>query len=247
MQRKKWKILAGAVCFLTFFQSVNAACDYDRQVELMTQASNVNITYEIGEFATGNQIESDDDPNVEMVDEYETRFKIDIYNLTPDIYVEVKNNYTNETETYYYDDSDEGTITWYRLPEDFDHLVGYTVTVYSNDTNCRGDVLQILPELITPQFNYLANEAECRSLKNQGQTPYYCEPYITTDLNMDYYEFLEIANSELDKLEQAEADQTEDDNFWERYGYIFLIVIIVILIGGIATVIVRRYKRSSIK
>ena len=64
---------------------------------------------------------------------------------------------------------------------------------------------------------------------------------------MDYYEFLEIANSELDKLEQAEADQTEDDNFWERYGYIFLIVIIVILIGGIATVIVRRYKRSSIK
>ena len=87
MQRKKWKILAGAVCFLTFFQSVNAACDYDRQVELMTKASNVNITYEIGEFATGNQIESDDDPNVEMVDEYETRFKIDIYNLTPDIYV----------------------------------------------------------------------------------------------------------------------------------------------------------------
>ena len=64
---------------------------------------------------------------------------------------------------------------------------------------------------------------------------------------MDYYEFLEIANSELDKLKQAEADQTEDDNFWERYGYIFLIVIIVILIGGIATVIVRRYKRSSIK
>lgn len=247
MQKKNLKILIGMLCFFTIFQRADATCDYDRQVALMTQASNVNITYEIGEFATGNQIESDDDPNGTMVDEYETRFKIDVYNLTPDIFIEVKNNYTNETETYYYDDSSEGTITWYRLPEDFDHLVGYTVTVYSNDTNCHGDVLQILPELITPQFNYFSTEAACRNLKNQGQTPYYCEAYVTTDLNMNYYEFLEMANTELNKLEQEAESQNNQENFWEKYGVIFLIVIIVILIGGIATVIVRRYKRSSIK
>lgn len=244
MYRKRTKIgIMFIICFYVLaIQDVNAACDYNRQVELMTEAANIRAAYEIGEFATGEPFLSNDT----WVDGYEVRFKIDIYNVTPNIYIEVKNNYTNEVKTYYYEDTEDGTISWFRYPEEFDHLVGYTITVYSNDTSCQGDVLQIMPELVTPQFNYLSVEAPCTKLNQFGQLPYYCEPYITTDINMNYNEFLEISNAELDKLETPNESPEIEVSFWQKYGIYFLIGGALIVATCVIIIIVKRFKRRTV-
>ena len=228
-----------AVFFFLFvpLTSVNAACDYARQVELATEASNVNVTYEVKEIATGNQIPSDLGEG--MIDETYFGVEINIYNLTEDLYIVVTNSRDGDEQTYYYDDTDNGTLQILRGNDGLTDIVTYTISVRSNVMECSGDEYRII-EIITPKYNYFSAEPQC-----VGSDAYYCEEYITQELNMDFDDF--VIQAAKDQQNEPEIDEDPLD---ESNNHIWLYVTIVgavIIIGVVATVIVRQIRRSSVK
>lgn len=231
------------LCLLTVgILNVSAAssCDYETQVKLNSEANNIKTSYEVKEIKTGKQIVSDMGEGME--DEVYTGVEVSIYNLTENLYLKVTNLQTSETKTYYYADTNDGSITFTRGEEGLSEIVTYQVTVYSNHSDCKDEELKKV-NIVTPRYNTFSAEALC-----QNSTKYYCQTYITEELNMTFEDFVKQATAALKDNETKPEDQTEkQESFFEKYGVYMIAVIGVILIGVVTTVIVRNKQRSSIK
>lgn len=113
------------ICIFPFV--AHADCDYQRQAELSRLASNVKISY-----------------SYEIVNNL-PKFKVNIINLTNDIYISdgISNYYNQEIELSY--NSGESQ----------------TYTIYSNDQNCYGDFLT-KKYINLPHYNSYHNTEECQ-------------------------------------------------------------------------------------
>ena len=249
MQKKNLKILIGMLCFFTIFQRANATCDYDRQVELMTYGYNVNAMYDPKTIVTdinGNEIEGMEESEIPDADagqdsEYGIARVVDleIRNIVDSIYVEVREEYLGEENfTIRDEDTDNGTYI-YRVP-DTENIRNYKITVYSADPNCTGDVLNSIT-VTTPKFNSLYYSPACNFLSNE----YYCQEFVTTDINMSLEELGEIMAETMGTDASEETDNIE--NFWEKNKA--LIITILCAIGGIGVIslviiLVRKRRRK---
>jgi len=235
--KKRLFILVLAL-MLIYVVPVRAAstCDYETQVKLNTEAANVKSAYEVKEFKTGNQFEGDEG----LEDETEPGVENNIYNLTNNIYVTVTNSLDKSMKTYYANDADDGTISW--ITYGYEQIIEYTVKVYSNHEQCRGELLRTF-SFKTPKQNVLAFEPQCQTLTNK----YYCQEFITEDVNMSYAEFVKQADKDLSIQKKEEKEKEEKNNFWKKYGLWIIIAAVAIAIGVGATVIVKKIKRSSVK
>ncbi len=245
------KICQKILVFLCLFivgvtnASAASACDYETQVKLNSEAANIKTSYEIKEIKTGNQVLSDMDEGME--DEVYTGVVVSIYNLTDNLYLEVTNSLTGEKKTYTYADTDNGTITFTRGEKSgLGEIVTYEVMVYSNHSDCKGEELKKI-NVVTPRYNYFSAEGLCADEKNAKK--YYCQPYITEELNMSYEDFVKQAMAVQNSSDNKQNDDSsQNENFLKKYGvYIVVTLIGVALIWVVTTVIVRKKQRSSIK
>lgn len=230
-------LLLFSICFIN---KVNAACDYETQVKLATEAANVKIQYEAGWYGTGEFVESEEpNENGEYLTEIEEpRITVSIYNLTPNIYITVKNKLTQDVKTYRYENTNEGSLSFIRT--DIENIVDYDITIYSNNSNCLDEKLLSVP-LLTPKYNDYHNQYYCINSKK-----YYCQEFITTEINMTEQEIWKDyeKNSSSNPSEPPELK----NDFWKKYQWWFIggSTIILIVIGVATTAILLKRKRSRV-
>lgn len=241
MFKRKIGIFLVLVSFCTCF-TVNAACDYETQNNLSREAANVTANYEIGTYGTG-EYEQSEVPNEDGTENYfeveETEIKVNIYNITENLYVEVLNKNTKDVKTYYYKDTNQGSIQW--TNQDFGTISEYEIKVYSNHSDCSGEELNKL-SLVLPKYNSHHDMPYCIGLDT-----YYCKEWITQELNMSQEEIEKNGYAEQLKSSQKEEESEKvEDNSWNKYTYVIVSLIVILIIGGLAFVVIKRKQRSDV-
>lgn len=236
------KILVFLYLFIVGVTNASAAstCDYETQVKLNSEAANIKASYEVKEIKTGKKIEADLGDE-EYIDETYQGVEVSIYNMTENLYLTVMNTSTNETKTYHYEDTDNGSIKLVRGEDGLEDIVTYQITIYSNHNDCKDEELKKI-NLVTPKYNSFSADALC-----EGSSKYYCQEYVTEDLNMTYDDFLKQAANNNKNDGNGDTATVKDNDFFKKYGIYIVGGILVILLGVMTTVIVRKKQRSSVK
>ena len=242
MKKMCQKILVFLCLFIVGVTNASAAstCDYETQVKLNSEAANIKASYEVKEIKTGKKIEADLGDE-EYIDETYQGVEVSIYNMTENLYLTVMNTSTNETKTYHYEDTDNGSIKLVRGEDGLEDIVTYQITIYSNHNDCKDEELKKI-NLVTPKYNSFSADALC-----EGSSKYYCQEYVTEDLNMTYDDFLKQAANNNKNDGNGDTDTVKDNDFFKKYGIYIVGGILVILLGVMTTVIVRKKQRSSVK
>lgn len=240
MNKRKIGIL-GLVAFLMFSPRVHATCDYETQVKLARESTNVKAVYEVGIYGTGEYEDSevlDENDNPIPIELEEQRLEANILNLTENLYVVVRNKKTGEETTYHYSDSDQGTISWQET--DFEEIKEYEITVYSEHQDCSGTELNKL-SLVLPKFNEHSVMPYCYEVN-----AYYCQEWITEPIYMSDQEVESRGYAEQMKHEEEKKEEKENkENFWSKY-IVYISLGIVLIIGVAAVVIVIKKQRSKV-
>lgn len=236
------KILVFLCLFIVGVTNASAAstCDYETQVKLNSEAANIKASYEVKEIKTGIKNENDL-VDGEPTDKTYQGVEVSIYNMTENLYLTVMNTLTNETKTYHYADTDNGSIKLVRGEDGLEDIVTYQITIYSNHNDCKDEELKKI-NLVTPKYNSFSADALC-----EGSSKYYCQEYVTEDLNMTYDDFLKQAANNNKNDGNGDKDTVKDNDFFKKYGIYIVGGILVILLGVMTTVIVRKKQRSSVK
>lgn len=228
--------------FSVFIPMVNAECDYETQVKLRAQANNVKATYEMvmrgtGEFEEGEYI--DENGTQEIYELEDPAIEVSVYNIIEELYVTIKNLNTNVTTVYYYEDTNNGTISWDIT--DFSEIIEYEIKVYSTLSDCNDIELNNI-SLVVPKYNEHSWQPYC-----YGVDEYYCDEWITQEINMSDdlveksgYEYQQKKAEEV----QEEEPQTEDESFWEKYGlYVEIGIILLIGVAAGVVIVIKRRRR----
>ncbi len=232
----------GIISFLGIVPIVNAAstCDYETQIKLRKEANSINVNYESGWHGTG-EYESLEVPDEDGNTEYEIvnpGIKNYIYNITENLYVVVRNTKTDETKTFTFQNSDNGTVSW---NTDATEIRNYEIKIYSNHEDCKDEEYNKI-SLITPKYNNHNAHSYC----NNNQE-YYCEEFIAQELNMtDDQVYQKAIEDEIKRNEENNKENKEnEESFFHKYGIYLGIIATIILIGVLGTVILRQVKRSK--
>ena len=228
------KIITFIILFLCLNINVQAAslCSYTEQTELSGKASNVKATYELVE----EEVEFTDGTFAIQ------KFKVNILNVTKDLYVVVKNNVTEDEITYRYTDNVDGIIgfEWTLL----DSVTTFTIQVYSSiNTNCPDEKYKTI-YLTTPRYNRFSEMEICNSLDDF----YLCQKYVTFQ-DIDKTTFLD----KIDSFQKGEISNDGEnlppsDNLSILDKIInFVTDYIVFILGSIVIILVIIYVIHRIK
>lgn len=249
--RKGKQILFLVFALTVMMKGVNAECDYETQVKLATEASNVKTNYEVkdivinwqtGEEVTGvTEDEVDDDDSVYV---REKKIMVSLYNITSNMIVTITNG-DGMNEEITYEETNNGTYTFdggY-----LENIINYDIKITTNNPSCSGDELRTL-NLQTPKINDYHYLTAC-----EGVDDYYCQEFIDFDLNMSEDEI--ISKALLKRDGQTSDNQNTDENkswfdnvkeYLKKHQWIvFTTIGGIILIAGVATTVIIIKKRRS--
>ena len=253
MSRYKY-LLFSLVTFAVFTSSVSAAtCSYEERAQLNSEVANITANYEIVE--TEVRPSADSLPDVVLGTEYEEDFvimldtlQVNVLNLTENVYVEVTNDYDENTAVYTYADTENGNlaIPWERI----DTLVTFVIEVYSSEeTGCEGTLLKTI-RLSLPRQNEYAQYTLC----NQVPDYYLCQQYVTFD-EIDFGEFIDRISTEINnRMEQDDEGVNGDDAWYEEVGNfisehwvaITIVVVSIVVVAGVVVAIIVIIRRRNI-
>lgn len=235
------------ILFLLFTTNVNAACDYETQVNLRAQALNVNATYEINQrvysVTTGAPVDMapEDIPDLGQETEYYLvdYITVDVMNITEDIYVIIEDETGTDIErVVHYSDTDAGTYS-FEVP-DTEKIRTYRITIYSDRDECLDDEIYNT-SIVTPKYNDYSALVACTDEELQNE--YYCQPYTTVEFTIDKEQ---LADLYFEKLTASQEETSnESRNFWDQYG-VYIIVGSILVIGVVTTAILIIRKRSRV-
>ena len=220
--------------------SAASTCDYETQINLRKEANNVNATYEVGWYGNGKYEEGeipDENGNTEfeLLDAFT---KVAIYNITENLIIDVVDKATKETTTYYFEDTDNGTLRWEQLAY---NIMNYDIIVKSNHSDCRGEEYRTI-SFTTPKFNRPHAEPYCND-----NTEYYCEEFITKELNLsDDQIYQKAVELEVERNKSNAAQEEQNKNFLQKYGFYIIGAIVIVILRGVGIrVILVKVKRSK--
>lgn len=227
---------------------VNAAssCSYSEQAEINDIVANVKASYEVVDIYAGKVLDidnADNNGNIPEIDNYTKGFKINILNITDDIYVQVKNNYDSNILTFRNNNTIDGIATF--QTSNVSELITYTIEVYSNKYSCVGEQFRTFT-LTTPIYNRYSTLQVCAD----NPEFYYCQEFIQSE-RVSYEVFFD--NLEKFKEEKANEQNTEENkkfidkfkNFYENNKLIIYSMGIVIVVAGVATTVILVKKKRS--
>lgn len=245
--RKNAKCVLVALLSFCFVVNVNAAeCSYEKQVELNNIASTVKATYEEVQIDTGETASYVDDEGIidesKQVPIVKKGFNVKVLNLTENLYVVVTNNHDSNEQTYYYKDTNEGTIDIGKNTAD--EIYTYTITVRGIGDECSGYELRTIT-VVTPIYNPYSEYNFCKDYPDFE----YCQEYIT-DASFSLEDFLAKSAEYREKKQNVatEEEQKEENkilNFIKENKKILTIIGIIILIAGVTTIVIIIIKRRS--
>lgn len=243
------KFLITILCFLILIANVNAAeCSNAEKVALGKEAVAVKVNYEEAQEA----YKSDEiyPPDGHVDDEnyvaYYNYFKINFYNLTENIFIEVTNDKTKETTTIKYEDTNDGfyQMKYYQINQ----VSSFTYTIYASvKTNCNREVIK-KGMISLPAFNPYHEYSKCKLVEDFAL----CAKYLNVDIT--YEKFMKEIDKEIEKrnkkqeiTEQNKVSNTIK-NFLEKNKKEIIIgsIASVVLIGAIVVLIIRKHKERAI-
>lgn len=254
------KIVSGCLLFvaLVSIQNVNAAstCDYSEQVELNNIASTVKGYYTIEKkvMNVNGNVEEGIDPNDSRIEDVDSAYyvqtvaNVSINNLTSDIYMVVTNN-KGFSNTYHYDNTLNGEVSIFA--GELNEVVTYTVTIYSNRSNCPDEELRKM-EIVVPMRNEYALSSMCARIPDYE----YCKEYIVAPFLADSSTITNSISKEYEKYSKDLQEQEEKQNqsFFEKIEefikenkiIIYSVLGIIIIAGVIVTIVILKKKRSRV-
>lgn len=241
------KRLMGAVLGLALLCVPNiviaaSSCSYSEQAELNEIAANVKTNYEVIDIYKGKST-NPDAYNQPEVDVYVKGLKVNILNVTDDIYISLTNTNTNEVKNYTSSDAVNGVITFEHA--DVEQMYTYKIDIYANKYSCTGELIRTY-DFITPLYNFYSGLEICSTYPDF----YYCQEFLTTENNISYDEFLE----KIEELreEEPEEEKEKEKSFGEKLKEFYknneitiLIIGGIIVVGGITTTVILVKKRRS--
>ena len=232
---KKLKTLTVLVLFNIFF-AINAnalGCLEEDINDLRSYANQVKVNYDIidnskkGIAVTGEENEEFIIPDFS--------FNISVLNITDNIYISIRNNKTTDLINVYNKDTENGI---YRFNEkNFTDVYNYTIEIRSNNPYCMHQTIKQI-KFIKPKYNPYSAFKECR-----GSDLIYCQKFISIDKNISLDEFISRVNN--DKENTSLDENTYDTTLLEKYRYILLISLFLIIVTIILVLIVRKYKKGK--
>ena len=200
---------------ICFNNSVNAECNYEYQAKLNDLAGLVTSEYQLYEKIEEYYDEGFGE-NVKISSWYG---KIYIYNVTDELYIEVKNLgkfYSTDDDTIIIDTG----IT--------DDIKEYQINIMAVDGTCDNNPIRTIYENI-PRFNAYSTYPQC--LENPDY--YYCNKFVFLD-KITQNEFL----SGINNYAKREDNVKDEDiswinnilNFLKNY-YVFIIIAIILILG----------------
>ena len=249
-------IKALVLTLIVFIASIDitfAACTAEESNKLNGLAVNVKVSSEklVGtldpdDYSTPDGMTDEEAENYVGTYYY---FKIYISNLTEDLYIKVYNNVTNETLTYNYSDSDNGSISidWKKIRK----ITNFTITVYSSDkTNCPDKKLYTTYVTI-PRYNEYSGYELCRGIEEF----YLCHEFLSVE-SEDFENFTQLVNKYREgkinnEGQEVIPDKVENNGFWDYiHNHLGLVIgasISILLIVGLVVVIIVKKQRSKIE
>ncbi len=230
--------------FMMMIMGVSAACDASELNRVSSEAFKVSVTYEEVEelLEAGTYTPPDGIPEDE-IDNYTTYvkyFKVYITNITEDIYVVVKDTYSNEEKTYTYQDSDNGTITIEN--RHIDEINEYTIKVYATNQECSRTALRTIKEK-TPRYNEYYSMGICDGLEDY----YLCNEYVSFDIDYSFEEVADKIDSYVKgKIKEEEEKKEQNKNFFEKNRSVIIATSVVIIVAGVATTVVIIVRRRRV-
>lgn len=237
-------IIVLVFCLIPSIVNAASACSYSEQARLNETAGNVKVSYtteerdEYYEDAINTDIADDEDDH--MLKEY--YMNINIINVDDSIYITTTNKVTGETKTYYNTDASDGIISFEH--SDVYKITEYEIGVYSNNSNCKGELIRKI-NMILPKINEYYFNSAC------DDNPEYslCQQYVTREFTDDEF-VLGLQNYENEHTEE-EAEEIEKENkimkFYKDHALVINITAGVIVVAGVTTaVILIKRKRSRV-
>jgi len=223
------------LCFLFAINAEAASkCSYERQNELNALANNVRINVET-EKTTKQILTSLDgeDGNVYVDIDY-TTFKIQLLNLTDDLYFVVSDVETKSTKTYNPSDFEDGKL----VIETDDRMksIVYEVSIYSNDNTCKGDLLR-KSDVTTPRINKYHSFGLCSGVEDY----YLCREVITGNTDMSEDRLINSITKYKSGLEDKEGNEIIQN---DKTGFKIKPIHIVGVGIGVAAILVVVFRKK---
>ena len=166
-----------------------------------------------------------------IVNEEVTTTRIDIMNLTSNLYVTITNNYNNDSVRLegdalgnaYYD-----TVNVHKG-------IKYEINVYSKDSNCKG-ILKAF-DVVTEKYNEFSSLDVCIGHYEDIEL---CNPFKKVDLSME--DFIKEVNNQINELSKA----NESVNYVKEY-YLYVLgpIVIGLIVFAIKVYLLRRGKENE--
>jgi|GEM_PF-3497500 len=245
MIRNISKLIFIFVLGVVFIQSAKAAstCTYARQNELNALANNINssVTTEVNTKEDWRQSDEEDEATLVSV-EYKT-FMIQLLNITDDVYIVVKNLDTNKTDTYTSKDFSNGTLKFETSSPYVS--VTYEIGIYSNDENCKGDLLRKI-DITTPQINPYYYMSLCNGIESY----YLCQEILNSSVNLSETQILnginQYKNGLVDHDGNAVDPDDKKDSLVKPIHIVIVVSVIVFCIGAYFVVEYAKRRRSIV-
>lgn len=239
------------IILMLFVPLVNAEeCSNAEKVSLGKEALSVKINYVEAQkaFKSDEIYPPDGHENDENYVAYYNYFKINFYNITENISVELENKDTKEKITIDYKDTNEGFFQYDYY--DINEVTKFNYTIYASyRTNCSREVLKN-GDLNLPAFNPYHEYAKCKLLDNFPL----CKKYLNT--NITYEKFMTEIDKALEKKENKKNQNTKKEDgfivaikkFIEENKTTVLIgsIVFVVIIGIVVVVVIRKKRRRVI-
>lgn len=213
-------------------------CNNEDSKKVKDAAQKIEVSYTIKNMLVGTSIDIDE-PDMPEVEEYDYGFEIAIKNITEDIYVVVKNDYSDDVFTYHYADTENGVKTFESIATD--EAVNFTFEVKSENVNCKDEDYRKIT-LTTPIYNLYYRYQFCSDNPKSKVCKMFVDKQITAK------EFItEVDAKKKDSLKVNENKTNVVTTLVKDNKYLFIIGGIVIVIIGVATVCVKIKKRRGSK
>lgn len=237
------------IYFIIFIPNVSAAeCTNAEKVSLGKEAVGVKVGYK--------EMKAEKDPNTYVPADrentetnyisYYNYFELQFFNLTENLFIELKNDYNSDIQYIRYNDLDNGI---YRLNwNNINQVTTFNYKIIASDnTNCSGKVMKT-GIITTPAYNPYYNSQRCETIPDY----YLCQKYISTSIDYNY--FAKKVDAYLEKINKTPENKEEDksttdiiqDFISENKNTILIITIGVFLVIGVAVVVIIRKRRSRL-
>jgi len=212
-----------------------SSCPQSVIKDVSKAATYVKANYEVFDNSTIKTLTDGKDSTEYKIPNY--NFEISIYNITPELYVTIKNNVTNETIKVTHDMTTDGIYTFSN--DDFGRIYNYTFQVSSAHEECYNKKLRTL-RLTLPRYNAYSEFNYCKN-----SSSYYCQRFVGTELGIknteDFYKKISVNNKKA--IEKGKIDVLTDiiKSHWKLYLSIFGGVLILF----IGTIIFLRSRKKK--